>query len=376
MKNGWFSLDNLLDFVRSTPNVEEIDLRLRDASDIEVDMSPIHSIKKVEVCFNGTFDRLEIFRKVLVNLTVLWIEVRDVCFNGDVWRKIIDDQILDFRFSMFFKISEDLSFDESFSTFETDFWVAKRRCSIVSHFNSETRWAFFYSFPFHFSSWNFFSGEQTKTNCHLSRKVYRSVRTLRLNDELDKFAKENRMKFPSVENLETIFPLTESFRSVLGNFSKIKHLDLLCRSSNVEKNSFNDLIGRCENLYSLTTDFLTFSQLSTVRTGNKPIRRLDLISYDGHFYGFDSIDLITSFLDDRCEVLLINFENRHVALAFIERFNKLRALGFQSADDRFSELDEHNRTNDEFIQFFKSKLPANFNVSRDENEISAVRIWI
>ncbi len=84
--------------------------------------------------------------------------------------------------------------------------------------------------------------------------------------------------------------------------------------------------------------------------------------------------MIQSLLDDRCKVLLINVQNRTIIFDLVQKLPTLRALIFQCQDDRWGDTSVID--DDELLEYFKSHLSSNHLITRDESELSSLRIWI
>ncbi|UJR20160.1 hypothetical protein I4U23_023292 [Adineta vaga] len=94
---------------------------------------------------------------------------------------------------------------------------------------------------------------------------------------------------------------------------------------------------------------------------------------DGHFYNSECILLIRLLLNDQCEILLINIENKSIVIDLIKKMPNLRALTFQCQDDQWM---ESLSIEDETLRWLKHNLPFHCLVERDQNEMSNIRVWI
>ena len=202
------------------------------------------------------------------------------------------------------------------------------------------------------------------------------VKDMIFKNYLSKFSFE----FPRIEHLELAIPFHERFWSSLTNLDRLKSLEI---NSFVHSNEFERAIDnlhivleKASHLYSLTIDYLILSQLATVNrrtVKNCSIRRLDLMVNDGHFYGNECLNLIENFLENQCEVLLINIEQREMIVDIISRFTNLRTLIIQCQDDDYDETDD---SIDELLIWLREHLSKTYSINRDENETSVIRIWI
>jgi hypothetical protein len=240
-------------------------------------------------------------------------------------------------------------FDYLFESFQTKFWLEEHQWFIRCDCQTESRIIHLYTLPYSFKKFINYNFDLSKSTCSID-----SMNSL-------------------IYSLELTFPFNDTLWSIIPNFNRLKSLEII---SIVHSNEFDQSIFRLRqllnqsiNLYSLTIDYLILSQLSI---NIQSIRRLDLMMNDGHFYDSECISL----LNNQCEVLLINIENRFIIFDLIEKLPKLRTLIFQCQDDQWDDSIESFLDEDELIQWLKNSLSSICSIIRDENEISVIRLWI
>jgi hypothetical protein len=348
IENHSLSFNCLNSLFQHTPHLQNLNITIRDPSN-------------------------EIFK--IRNLSKLIIRISDIYITGYQWKEMIG-QLKIFRLLMSyqFDVRKNIhdEFEQLFESFQTKFWIEEHQWFIRCDCQIQSRTIQLYTLPYTFKEFVNYDFDLSKSTCPIDGSL-NYVKNLIFDNYLSRLG----LQFPNIYSLELAFPFDDTLWSVIPNFNRLKSLEII---SIVHSNEFDpsilrlcQLLNRAINLYSLTIDYLILSQLSI---NNQSIHRLDLMVNDGHFYDFECISLIQSLLDDRCEVLLINIENRLIIFDLIENFPKLRALIFQCQDDQWGDSNESFLHEDELIRWLKNSLTSNCSIIRDENEISVIRLWI
>jgi len=390
IENDTFSLDCLISLFKYTPNLRNLNIRIRDTSVSEELLSfNVPLLTKLKIYFEGSLDILKNLLKNTSNLSQLIIETHDIYINGYQWEEIITNylhKLKIFKFLTVYRIDMDKNIneliDQLIESFQTKFWLYEHQWFIRCNYHTEYGSTYLYTIPYGFKKFYNISGDMSKSTCPTRRNdtSFNYVNTLILDSDLLRFASQFSLLFPNIHHLELSYPFDDVLWSVIPKFDRLISLEIISTVRPDENdrpiNHFPLLFNRAIHLYSLTIDYLIMSQLSLELITNKSIRRLDLIANDGHYYGSECVSLIQSLLGSQCEVLLINIENRTIVLDLIEKMPNLRALAFQCQDDQWGDSNESLLIEDELIQWLKHRLPSNCSVIRDESEISAIRLWI
>lgn len=381
LENNSLLFNSLIFLYHYTSNLQILNIKIRDLSSYDELIS--FNISQLTIDFSGEIN----FLKNFPNLSKLIIKISDIYINGYQWENLINNHLKKlkiFRLLMIYQFNQiekslDEEFEELFQSFQTKFWIEIHQWFIQFHYNSEHQFVHLYTLPYSFKKFFNYNINISKSTCLINEnfRLFNYVKKLICENDLINLS----LKFFNINYLEIGFPFNDNIWLIIPNFKRLKSLEIL---SNIHSNEFDQsiihlrkILEQSINLYSLTIDYLIISQLSILKLlNNKSIRRLDLMMNDGHFYGSECISLIESFLGNQCEVLLINIENRSIIFDLIKHFSKLRALIIQCQDDQWDDSNESFLNEDELIQWLTYHLPPNCSISRDENEISAIQLWI
>lgn len=384
-----FYMNDLIRLFRRTSNLKSLDLIIRDQVNNDQFLCTNSSLVKLKIDIRGSFDVLNNLLKNLPNLSELIIQIEGVYIDGYQWEQIITQYLTKlkvFRLLMFYAIDREKHIEQEIEqlikSFQTKFWLKERQWFVRCGSEIEYKFLCLYTLPYEFKNFDRISRTTSNSRCTNDRHCIPSkyVNKISIHNSLLKSVSQFPLKFSNIHHLELYFPFDDTFSSIVTNFDRLISIELVStiHSNDIDQAIINlrSLLNRATRLYSITMDYLIMSQLSLVKLENKSIRRIDLIENDGHFYGLECISLIQSLLGDQCEVLLINIEHRSILLDLIEKLANLRALTFQCQDDLWEESNESSLQEDEIIQWLKHNLSSNCVISRDESELSAIRLWI
>jgi hypothetical protein len=382
IQNDLFSLNYLISLFKYTPNLQNLNIRITDTSDGEQIPFIIPLLTKLKLYFKGTLSTLRNLLENLPNLFELIIEIDDIYIDGYQWEEIIRQylpKLKVFKFLMYYKFDLDEEINQLMESFQTKSCLDESQWSVRCDYHTEYKTINLYSLPFGFKK---FSNQANNMSISTDKKcdLFNHVNILILDEFLLKFAVEFPLVFSNIRHLELSYPFDENIWRIIPKLDRLKSLEIISTMHAGETdrslNNLRLLLNQSIHLYSLTLDYLFMSELASLEISNTSIHRLDLMTNDGHFYGLECISLIQSFIGNRCEVLLINLENRFIVIDLIKNLFHLRALTFQCQDDQWGDSNESLLIDDELIQWFKSHLPSNCSIIRDQCEISAIRIWI
>ena len=378
IQSNSISLNQFFDFARRSSQLENLQIKIKNVSSNDLVVFPIRSVKKLTLDFQDSFERLQLLLHHLPNLVDFSVELWHVFISGEQWQQILSGtQISRFQMFMNFKYPLDENPDEEIDrilrSFGSEFWLNERRWFVRCDVKSEERVTYVYTLPFAFPSFDASGIDRSKSTS--SRKDptlddYSQVKRLICSPTLSPCP----FRFPSIHHLEfSSSTSNENLSLLVPRLDRLVSLDLLSFGKS-NQDELQVLLSKSRDLSTLIVDCIILSALSTKPVHHPSIRRLNLIVSDGHFYGSDCIPFIQSLVDRRCEVLLINVEQRQIVLELLEHFPHLRSLIFQSQDDRWDETDGMEQ--DDLIQWLTARLPSTFSVTRDDHAASAVRIWI
>ena len=365
--------------------LQTLQIQIRDYSDEVTFPLIFSSLTKLNLDFRGTFGNLQILLVNLPNLSKLILQISEIYINGYQWEDLIRrslPKLMTFRLLMHYQFDSTININEELDqllqSFQTKFWLDEHRWFIQYHCDTSSRRIHLYTLPYTFSKFSPIPCDISQSTCPIGREYrsFNSVQRLLFNDDLIQL----RFQFSKINHLELTLPFDANISSIIPCFDHLISIDIVSipHSDQFEQSivQLHQLLDQTIHLYSLNIDYLILSQLSSLRTRNSSIRRLDLMLNDGHFYGLECISLIQSFLGNQCEMLLINFEHRSTILHLIEQMPNLRALICQCQDDQWGESTDSLFPDDELIQWLRMHLPSHSSINRDENEISAIRIWL
>ncbi|CAF0847749.1 unnamed protein product [Adineta steineri] len=393
IEHEFITLNCLNSLFICTPNLHDLKINITDKLDNEELLSfNIPSLTKLKIYFESSLFSLKNLLKNLPNLSQLIIQIDDIWIDGYQWEDIIRNyfnNVKIFQLLMFHRIHQDKIITEEIDylieSFQTRFWLEQRQCFVRCDYHSEFGTTYLYTLPYGFCKFNRLISNMSKSTCSTDKisTAFNYVNNLLLDYDLIEFASKFPIQFLNIHSLDLAFPFNDVMWTVLPKFDRLTSLEIVSIAYSDENyrpiNHLQTVLDRSIHLYSLTIDYLILSELSTVQINNKSIRRLDLISNDGHYYGSECISLIQSILGNQCEILLISIENRTIVLELIEKMSNLRALTFVCQTDQMDINNESSSSaaaDDELFQWLKHHLPSYCTISRDENETAVVQLWI
>lgn len=385
LQNSSLSFDALAWLFQHTSALQILQIQIEDFSDGFLFNSIFTSLNRLTMDFRGTLENLQMLLRNLPNLSNLTLTISRIYINGYQWEDFIRHslkKLLIFRLLMFYQFDELINIhqelEELQQSFQTQFWFDEHQWFIQYHCHTESRRIQLYTLPYAFPRFFYIPSDISQSTCSMQRKYqsFKSVRNLIFDDGLTRLG----FQFPNIHHLELTLPFIQNMSSVMPRLNHLTSMEIVSITHSDEFDQsilrLRHFLDQAIHLYSLTIDYLILSALSTIRTENSSIRRMDLMLNDGHFYGVECISLIQSFLGDQCEVLLINFEHRSIILRVIEQMPKLRALICQCQDDQWGENTNSLSIDDELMQWLIDHLPRNSSINRDDQETSALRIWL
>ena len=382
-----YTLEEFVRLCHCTPRLRQVHLRLKDTSPNDRALHfPMLSLTKLHLNFQGSMSTLQELFINLPNLTELIVKVSDVYIDGYQWAEMLSNQLRQFELSMEFKAALNTHLEQELEaiveSFQTEFWLVSHQWFVQCDIDSESRSTHIYTLPFPLKKFCIPSCGRTRLIRSTSKNPcsYHRVKKLYLPSSSAPLVSPYPMRFPSVQHFQLSYPFDETVWTMLPRLDRLRSLEIFSGMYSDENDQssalLRSLLERAIHLDSLTIGCLVLSQLSSMSIKNTSIRRLDLITDDGHFYGLECLALIHSIFAERCEVLLINLEHRTTVLELLKNLPHLRALIFQCQDDRWGESDEISTGEDETLDWFKCQLPAAFSIVRDESEPSAIQLWI
>ena len=382
LQNSSLSFDGLTWLFQHTSALQTLQIQIEDFSDGFIFNSIFPTLNRLTMDFRGTLENLQILLRNLPNLSNLTLTISRIYINGYQWEDFIRHslkKLLIFRLLMFYQFDESINIPEELQqlhqSFQTQFWFEEHQWFIQYHCHTVSRRIQLYTLPYTFPKFFYIPSDISQSTCPTERK-YKSVRNLIFDDGLTGLG----IQFPNIHHLELTLPFVQNISLVVPRADHLTSMEVVSITHSDEFDQsilrLRHFLDQAIHLYSLTIDYLILSQLSTIRTRNSSIRRIDLMLNDGHFYGIECIALIQSFLGDQCEVLSINFEHRSIILHVIEQMPKLRALICQCQDDQWGESTDSASNTDELIQWLTIHLPKTSSINRDDQETSALRIWL
>ena len=382
-----FSPAEFVRLCQCTPRLEQVQVRIKDVSEGDrILQFPTLSLTKLRINFQGSASALRDLIIHLPNLKELLINVSDVYVDGHQWEEMLSQELRRFELFMDFKITLETNIEDELESilesFQTEFWLVQHRWFVQCETVTESRSTHLYTLPFplkHFcipvSSHSRLTRSTSRSSC-----VYQRVQTLSFPSSATPLVPPHPTRFPSVRHLQLSCPFDETLWTMLPRLDRLTSLEIFSGVYSDENDrsiaQLGRLLERAVRLDSLTIGCLVLSHLSSMSITNTSIRRLDLIADDGHFYGLECLASIRSIFDDRCEVLLINLEQRTTVPELLKNLPNLRALVFQCQDDRWGESLEASTGEDELLDWLRCHLPAEFSIVRDESEPSAIQLWI
>lgn len=128
------SLSSLSHLCQHTPNLEHLSASFKDISNRLNSISPIQSIRRLNMSFAGSIDQLKLLLQNLPNLHGLKLDIALIYINGYQWEEIIHEYLpkLDvFQLKMYFLGFNDkdkqIELNEIIDTYRTKFWIEERR---------------------------------------------------------------------------------------------------------------------------------------------------------------------------------------------------------------------------------------------------------
>ncbi|CAF0742001.1 unnamed protein product [Adineta ricciae] len=380
----------LIALFNCTPNLRSLSINIQPAKDHDQDFSfTIPALTTLKLKLHTSFRMLSYLLKNLSHLRELSIETDMIWFDGYQWEDVLTNylkQLKTLHLLMFYRISQEKDIVEEMfyliESYRTSFSTKERQWFIRCDYRREDGTVYLYTLPYGFPKFSRPSCDMSITTYPTEKmsKAFASVRTLSLDYDLLYLATQTALQFENIQCLELFYPFDDTFWSVITNFHRLKTMEIILSVHSDENyrpiHHVRSLIERSTSLRSLTIDYLILSELSSTPMQNCSLRRLDLMSRDGHFYGIECISLIQAFLGNQCEILLINIENHTIIFDLLEKLSNLRALTFQCQSDSWDDNNESLVIDDELLQDLKQRLGSKYSVMRDEDESSIIHVWI
>jgi hypothetical protein len=381
-------LQELVHLFNNTPSLRHLNATIH--YDFEDEQIPIviTSITSLKLTFEGSVPVLINLFQMMPNLYSLTLKTTDIYLNGKKWAEILINhfsQLKIFRFRMYFQFPHHKNVDEQLdkliNTYRHPFWIEKHQwfvqCDCIPF--GTYHHGILYTLPYSFDSFVCYETIKSKSTCP-NESIYWSFN--RVNSfQYMKYKTDSVLspiKFPDIRHLKIGIPFDNQFWSCVPSLHRLTSLEAIL-GENFNYEQLQTLISLSPHLYSLRFFYSIDLKMSVTRIFSSSIRRLNFItkcsSSIAHFNHDECTALAYSQLGHQCEVLLIKIQNRDNVLVLIKTMKNLRSVIFQCKDDQWNPKD-FSSTQDELVQWLRKHLPSTCIITRDQNNISNIRIWI
>jgi hypothetical protein len=375
----------LLHLFRNTPSLRNLsigDIQL-DANTEQLSLIP-SSITKFKLTFSNSINIFRNLLPMIPNLTDLTVETWNVNINGYRWEQIINTylpKLRIFRFKMAVKIDTNdktrkHKIDELSDSFRTQFWLVQHQWYVRCDWSRgvEHKYIYLYTLPYSYSYFpSYASSIQSKSTFpyDYNHKIYKHVHLLRYQFGTFKGLASSDIRFSHIQSLSIRLPVTNHFWTVIPTLDKLTSLTVWTD----DQYRVQALLDQARNLYSLTFVSWSTPRVPVLDITSKSIRRIDLQSNIRYFDNQQCVDLCHSSLGRQCEVLGIHIAKRENIIYLVNKMINLRTLNMKCLEDKYFRQSGILIRN-ELIEWLKQHLPSTCVITRREDAVYCIHIWI